>query len=116
MIWRVSDVMDGYQYGIELRHSKDGKRSLSLRPLNNENANGAEDTVIFVSQIVPNDLLRRRDIISISEQVLLQNGQSFFVDAHGIWFSAAESAQIDAGIELAEIQWDTDSPPKLSPS
>ena len=116
MIWRASDVMDGHQYKVELCHSVDGKRSLRLRPLHaSEGSAVPGDAVIFVSQVVPNDLLRRRDVISISEQVPLENGQPFYVDAHGMWLTEAESAQIDAGVDLAEIQWSTKSPPRFAP-
>lgn len=116
MIWRASEVMDGYQYKIELCHSAEGKRSLRLRPLYMDESSGTSgDTVVFVSQIVPNDLLRRRDVISISEQIPLEDGQPFFVDAHGMWLTEAESAQIDEGVDLSEVQWATKPPPKFAP-
>lgn len=115
MIWRASDVIEGEQYKVELCQSESGKRSLRLKPLQADVTDSQDWVVVFVSQVVPNDLLRRGDIISISEQVPLENGRPFFMDAHGIWLSEGESEQIDAGVSLVEIKWDTQTPPKFAP-
>ena len=115
MIWRVSDVIEGEQYKVELCQSANGRRLLRLKPVCDETTDAPDLTVVYVSQVVPNDLLRRGDIISISEQVLLENGRPFFMDAHGIWLSESESEQIDAGVSLSQIRWVTKVPPKFAP-
>lgn len=115
MIWRATDVHDGCQYKIDLCYSLDGRRSLRLRSTQEGTVQDSDLTVVFTSQVVPNDLLRRRDIVSIAEQIPLENGAPFFLDAHGVWLSESESEQFDAGVEWNKMQWDTKSPPLFPP-
>jgi hypothetical protein len=64
---------------------------------------------------VPNDLLRRGDLISIAETVSLENGEKFFVDAHCTWFTADELAAMNSEPNWSSIRWMTIRPPKLAP-
>jgi len=72
------------------------------------------DTV-FSSRMVPNQLLGKRDLLSIAESVLLESGEKICVDAHGIGFTAAELAAMDSCKDFSEIGWVTAKPPKLAP-
>jgi hypothetical protein len=67
-----------------------------------------------VTNIVPNALLKKGDLIAIAEEVTLLSGERFFVDAHCIWFTQSELRQLaKRDAEGADISWSTSSPPRL---
>jgi len=112
MIWRTSEVLEGVEYKLALCQDSHGVRE--LRILQKDEA--VPSDCIFATQSVPTQLLRKRDVISIAEQVPLDDGTRFYVDAHGIWFSQSESIQRSSGVEHEDIQWVTPFPPKLPPA
>lgn len=115
MIWLASDVNENEKYRLHLCQSKDGKRFFNLVLIGIDADDHHCDEVAFISSLVPNSLLKRRDITSISESVLLDNGHPFFVDAHGFWLTESEVNEMDSGIGFNEIKWSTGHAPKFSP-
>ena len=115
MIWRVSDVNENEQYRLHLCQSKEGERFFRLVIINSDIDNNPPSDTILISELVPNVLLRKRDLISISESVMLNNKQRFFVDAHGIWLSDSELREINSGLNFDEIQWLTGRAPIFLP-
>ena len=111
MIWQISDVKDGNKYKVQLCQSKDGKRYFSLvNALDNTQSN---PDAFFSTEIVSNELLRRRDFISIAEITLLDDGSKYYVDSHGIWFLEEEVVGLNKGLGFDQIPWVTGSAPKL---
>jgi hypothetical protein len=66
------------------------------------------------TEVVPTTLLLRRDFHGISKAVKLTSGESFCVDAHGIWFTRAE-ADVFGDVEWNEVPWLNNLPPLLAP-
>jgi hypothetical protein len=114
MIWRSSDVSRNSQYKLHLCQSNDGKRFFRLIEVESDADKNPQDDVFLVSQVVPNHLLEKRDVQLISESVVLSNGRSFFVDAHGVWLTETEAQEIDLGVTFEKIKWITDSVPKFA--
>lgn len=108
MIWKVSDVMDGVDYRICLSQTPDGVRQLRLV----EAGSGKDGTLLRTSPVA-RELLLKRDLIAISESVTLENGEKFYVDAHGVWYVESELIQRKNGVPFIEIIWITGVPPKL---
>jgi len=50
--------------------------------------------VVAVTNIVPNALLKKQNLIAIAEECTLESGERFFVDAHCIWFTQSEFHQL----------------------
>lgn len=108
-MWKSSDIHDDMAYVVQLCHGEDGVRYARLRDV----ANDAElGDYILETDIVPNEILRGRNLASISENVLLSNGSRFVVDGHGVWYTIEEWVVLDGA---APIPWCTETPPRLPP-
>ncbi len=76
---------------------------------------GRTGRAVFETAEVPNDLLKRRDLIAIAAEVQLQSGDSFYVDAHGIWITEHEYNDLISGRTPDEVRWSTEIPPRFPP-
>jgi hypothetical protein len=115
MLWSAADVKDGQVYVLHLYQAPDGERLFRLTVVGSSAHRNPGSDVVFVTRPVPNDLLRRRDLLSIAETVLLENGDKLCVDAHGTWFTAGELAAMNSEPNWSSIRWVTRRPPKLAP-
>ncbi len=113
MIWRRSDVDDSKQYKLHLCASKDGRRFYKLVEIGSDADNAPSEDVFLITVPAPNNLLKKGDLISISELVPLNNGQPFFVDDHGIWLAESEVKEMEADLTLKTVQWITGQTPKF---
>lgn len=68
---------------------------------------------VLVTDVVPLDLLLRRDVIGISEIVKLDSGSPFFVDAHGLWLTEVEWNALDG--DFASVPWLNGLQPRFAP-
>lgn len=109
-MWLRRDVDESKAYRVALRQEPTGRRSFHLLPDGDE---VPVDTVMY-TEVVPTDLLLRRDFHGISKAVKLASGESFWVDAHGIWFTRAE-AEVFGDVEWNEVPWLNGLPPLLAP-
>lgn len=113
MLWKKSDIRDGIEYKLCLGQTPEGRRFFSLTEVSRE----CPENSFLVTRPVPCDLLKRRDLIAIAESVLLDSGDKFCVDAHGVWFSASEMRQrADRSTDFHSIEWITPIPPILPPA
>lgn len=112
MIWKISDVLEGVDYKACLCQSVDGKREIKLADVD---SNCPEDSFLRTS-VIPRSLLLKRDLLAISENVALDSGERFYVDAHGVWFAESELAQRRSGVPFSEVVWVTAAAPKLPPA
>jgi hypothetical protein len=112
-MWKLSEIVPGVQYVVQLCHDSEGYRSLRLRAVDGEPR--AADAV-FETEVVPHELLMFRSAERIAEEVRLSDGGTFEVDAHGIWFTPQELDAIDeCDGNIAEIAWSTGTPPLIAP-
>lgn len=114
-MWRISDVNEGREYKLHLCQSGNGFRFFRLVEIGSDIDVNPPDDVILVTALIPNELLKRRALIPISETVLLDNGQPFFVDAHGVWLAEPEVREMDSGLSHNEIHWITGRAPEFAP-
>lgn len=113
MIWRASDVNVNGRYRLHLCESSEGNRFFKLIQIDS-NEDEQSDDVIYISELIPqnvNEALRRGDLLMISEIVPLENGQPFFVDAHGVWLTMSEVNEMDANVDFNDIHWATGKMP-----
>ena len=109
-MWQRREVNPNCAYSVALRQFPDGRRRFSLCEPDSPALSGE----VFRTQIVPTDLLLRRDFISISEQVPLVSGQSFTVDAHGTWLTGEEAIALDS-MSFNKVPWLNGLPPDFAP-
>ena len=74
----------------------------------------APPETVLCTEVVPTDLLLRRDFRGIADAVKLTSGELFTVDAHGVWFTRAEADAFDE-VEWNEMPWLNGLPPLLAP-
>lgn len=115
MIWRRSEIDLRKQYRLLLYEGNEGERLYSLIDDEQRTERLASSSDVLLTEVVPSELLLRGDLIGISERVLLEGGGKFFVDAHGLWFTAAEAAQFESGVDMPDMIWSTKKVPRFEP-
>lgn len=93
-MWRRNEVEEGQEYQVVLCQADSGRRSYALHLAQDDLQLPAE--AVLVTQTVPMNLLLLRDVVSISETVMLTTGERFFTEAHGIWLTSSEAQALDA--------------------
>ncbi|BFO56004.1 hypothetical protein AVXHC19_28070 [Acidovorax sacchari] len=111
-MWKPSDICSDQRYRLLLIQSATGSRSFVLQ---DEREMPTVEGLFSFTERVSNELLVRRNLRAISKEVSLVNGEAFYVDAHGVWLTAAEMAAILQDKEDDEIPWLNSLPPKLAP-
>lgn len=89
-IWHRSDIDPKRNYVLLLIESYQGEREFELRELPLQNENTENGKCLFLTEVVPMNLLLSRDLIGISEKVKLVGGGAFSFDPHGRWFTEQE--------------------------
>lgn len=110
MVWSISDVRENKEYRLELCQSSEGKRIFRLIESDVEKSPDA----LFRTTKVDNSLLLKRNLIAISKAATLENGDKFFVDPHGMWLTERESDQLENGVDIFDVVWETNVPPQLA--
>lgn len=113
-IWQLSEVLDDAVCRLVLCQSMEGRRYYRLA----EEGRGSEVSgadAVFTTDIVPNELLRSRNLGAISEATRLEGGRRYFVDAHGVWLTEEERGQLFSGTPFSKIVWSAASPPVFAP-
>ncbi len=110
-MWLRAEVDESKEYRVALCQQANGKRHYKLLAIGEP----APSESVFVTEIVPTDLLLRRDFIGISEAVKLSNGQPFGVESHGIWLTKEECGALEADNDWSNIPWINGLPPHLPP-
>jgi hypothetical protein len=93
------------EYRLHLCQSEEGKRFFRLVSIGSEADKARAADVFLATGVVPNSLLKKRDILSIAKTVRLEDGQKYIVDAHGIWFTESEIKEMDSGRLFSKIHW-----------
>lgn len=101
-MWKIADVQEGKRYRVALVELEGGERELRLQE---ETALTDSPEVMFITERVPHELLRRRNAEKISKAVSLVDGGRFYVGAHGVWLTSIEANAWKSGISLDEISW-----------
>ena len=110
MIWSVSDVDERAEYRLGLCQSDFGKRHFVLL----KEGAARDPAALFITEKVSHELLIKRNLIRISKEIRLANGDQFYVDAHGMWLTKFESDQLIRGVEPWNIEWETPSKPIMA--
>lgn len=111
-MWKLSDVDSTKHYHLLLIQSNSGARSFVLREYSESPAN--EGLFAFTAS-VPNESLLKRNLHAIAKAVALNNGEPFYVDAHGVWLTKDEMSAIVDDKDDDEIPWLNSLPPLLAP-
>ena len=101
-MWQRSEVNESLAYRVALCQHANGARSVSLSRLGSA---ALPPATVFLTQVVPTDLLLRRDFIGISESVRLETGEHFGVDAHGTWLTQKEVDALDKDTPFNQVPW-----------
>ena len=116
MMWKASDVNENEEYRLHFCESIDGDRFIRLMNINSECSGKLQDDVVFISAPISkseNYALKRRNLLTLSKIVKLEDGQPFFVDAHGIWLTKLEADEMDDNVNFNKIHWATGRIPKF---
>ena len=98
-------------YRVALRQRADGERTFALCEVDSPEPPNTK----FLTQVVPTDLLLRRDFMGIAETVRLRSGESFCVDPHGVWLTQDEYTALAQRRRHDEIPWFNGLPPIFAP-
>lgn len=98
-MWKCADVDSTKQYQIALCQRPDGHRSHELQCSGDP---ALPANTVFLTEVAPIDLVMRRDFNGIAQAVKLVTGQSYQVDAHGLWLTNEEVEALD---EESEVPW-----------
>lgn len=113
-LWKKADVNMEKQYVLLLLERADGLRYFQLADIERADAiaTGGSDFV-FMTQTVPLELALDRDVAGIASGVTLSNGEPFYIDAHGNWFTKDETNDLVEG--RADVRWVRGRMPMLPP-
>jgi hypothetical protein len=102
-MWRRSDIEESKDYVLVLLQASTGERSYEIWEAATAGERSKESELCFMTQVVPIDLVLRGDVLGISEQVKLKDGDSFYLDSNGVWFTQDEFEDLSAG--KSEARW-----------
>ena len=111
-MWLLSDLNADKVYCLGLCQDLDGTRFFQLAPLHERECYVNDPRVFNWTRTVPMELLRKRNLSAIAQEVSLESGQKFFVDAHGVWLTEKEFEQLKQGIGFEEVKWSTGTGPQ----
>ncbi|WP_395348936.1 hypothetical protein [Variovorax sp. UC122_21] len=111
-MWKRSDVAEGQDYQLVLVQRRDGTRTCVLCEVGQ--CEGVEEQM-FVTAVVPRELLVKGDLFGIAKAVKLTDGSSFGVEAHGVWLTPEECAAFERNVTWYEMPWLNGLAPVLPP-
>jgi hypothetical protein len=111
-VWKRLDVDKDRQYQVALCQEPDGARRYALVLAG---AASLPEHCVFLTEVVPYDLLWWGDLEKIGRTVKLINGESFTTEAHGIWFTQHEADAWDRDEPWESIPWLNGLPPTNLP-
>jgi hypothetical protein len=113
-MWKTNDIKDGESYSLLLCERKDGLRFVDLQPLSQPRF--VDEVDALETLVVPNELLRKRNLEVIASAVTLRDGTRFCFDAHGVWFTEGEmKAFSEAHWNPAKVRWVNRRVPRFAP-
>lgn len=89
-IWKRTEIDESKKYVLLLLENELGLREFELRELEEKLEYIEGSICLFVTEIIPYDLLWRQDLFGIAESVKLENGKSFHFDSLGNWGTEEE--------------------------
>ncbi|MET1256374.1 hypothetical protein [Aliikangiella maris] len=89
-IWSRSEVDEGKEYVLLLLENENGLREFELREKSKKNEKVIGSKCVFITEVIPYDLLWRGDLYGIAENIGLENGESFHFDSLGNWGTEQE--------------------------
>ena len=111
-MWKRGDVAEGQDYQLVLVQRRDGTRTYVLCEVGQ--CEGVEEQM-FVTAVVPRELLVKGDLFGIAKAVKLTDGSSFGVEAHGVWLTPEECAAFERNVTWYEMPWLNGLAPVLPP-
>lgn len=94
-----SDVDERKDYVLVLFVSEDGARNVELKEVNSAK-NASRGAFAFVTEIIPQDVLMAKNIVAISDNVKLENGDTFSFDSNGNWMTGNEFDDFKKGFKI----------------
>lgn len=113
MLWSSSDIKDDKRYCLDLCYADEGDRFFQLVEYGSDKPS---NNVFARTEIVDNTLLKKRGTSKISRETLLNSGDRFYVDPHGVWITQNEDRQLKSGVEFRLVEWETGKEPVFAPT
>lgn len=102
-IWQRSEVDGSKEYVLLLFENEAGVRDFEICESGLIGDRIRDPQCVFHTGPVPMDLVLRGDVLSIAERVKLSNGESFYFNSDGIWFTQDEIDDLDN--EKLPVRW-----------
>lgn len=112
-IWQQTDIESDKEYYFLLFQSPSGVRDYGICRIQDFPEVAKDKDLAFRTEVVPIDLIARRDVFLLSERVTLADGTRFYFDSDGIWY--VEREWDDLVNEQESIRWWKGLPPKRPP-
>lgn len=110
-IWSISDTNKEKRYCLYLCQSEEGNRYFQLAETE---SHFIPENAFAKTKTIDNEILMKRNLITISKNFTLTNNENFYVDPHGMWITQHESDQLNNGVDFFEVKWDTESAPNMA--
>lgn len=103
-MWRRDEVDEEVEYRVCLCQAKSGRRTYALHAAHSDKP--LPPDTVFVTDVVPKELLLSGHIRRIAETIFLTTGERFFVEGHNVWFTSAETQALESSDhEWEEVPW-----------
>lgn len=89
-IWSRAEVDEDGEYVLLLLENENGLREFELREKSKKNERVIGSKCVYITEVIPFDLLWRGDLYGIAETINLENGESFHFDSLGNWGTEQE--------------------------
>ena len=109
-IWKKSDIDTSKEYVFLLFDNGAGIREFGICEQQLCGKVTTDKDCIFVTEVVPMDLVLRGDVFGISEHVKLTNGDPFYFDSNGIWLTKDEFEDLTSN--RSNVRWVRGCAPK----
>jgi hypothetical protein len=110
-MWKIADLDPTKSYFLKLCEDGEGRRQMLLSSIPDEHP----EVIGLETELVPYDLLRKRNLFMIAKAVKLKTGRSFTFDAHGIWFTQEEeNSFLQNRGDLSKVPWVNGRIPRLA--
>lgn len=111
MMWSSANIDQSQEYRIALCQAPDGARTHVLQIAT---VAQTPEHAVFMTTVVPTELLLRSNLRAISKAVTLTNGQRYWVDPHGVWLTLEELDALESDDE-SEVPWVNGLPALFAP-
>jgi len=93
-VWKRTDIDESKNYVLLLLKNDAGFREFELREINKQHDPVKGGQCSYTTEIIPIELVFSGNVMTISENVKLNNGENFTFTSNGQWLTSSESKKI----------------------